>query len=164
MKVYDVEDGYFYSQIHSVVAENITEVEKLWYKKYPSNFIKSIKLHSEYVLSQAKEVDGEMLEDNLVVSVNSADELIKYLHKETDTEKLMEDLERNKYKDRELGIDSFKAWVKSWFTKELKPADYEFNSDGIVLDYKFRTEKRKLKLDKRVTVKIWVKEDCDEES
>ena len=50
MKVFDVQDGYCYSQIHSVVADTMAEAEEIWYKKYPSNKIKTISVHSEYVL------------------------------------------------------------------------------------------------------------------
>lgn len=52
MRVYDIEDGYSYSQIQSVVAENIAEAERVFLGKYPYSKIKSITLHSEYVQIQ----------------------------------------------------------------------------------------------------------------
>lgn len=50
MKVYDIQTGYNYSQVHSVVANNMADAEKAYLAEYPYNTIKEIKLHSEYVL------------------------------------------------------------------------------------------------------------------
>lgn len=55
MKVYDVQDGFSYSQTHCVVADSLAEAEQLWYLRYPSNTIKEIKVHSEYVIVKGKE-------------------------------------------------------------------------------------------------------------
>lgn len=53
MKVYDIESEYCYSaQIHSVVAENMAEAERIFLGKYWPRKIKSIQLHSEYVQIQ----------------------------------------------------------------------------------------------------------------
>jgi len=55
MNVYDIFDGCNYGQIHSVVAENIAEAEKIYLKKYNGVTIKEVKLHSEYVQVQKEE-------------------------------------------------------------------------------------------------------------
>ena len=52
MNIYDIEDGFNYSQTHSVVAENMAEAERIYKAKYWPIEIKSIKLHSEYVQIQ----------------------------------------------------------------------------------------------------------------
>jgi len=52
MKVFDIENGYSYSQTHSVVAENMAEAERIFLAKYWPTTIKAIKLHSEYVQIQ----------------------------------------------------------------------------------------------------------------
>ena len=52
MKVFDIEDGCTYSQVHSVVAENIAEAERIFLGKYWPTTIKAIRLHSEYVQIQ----------------------------------------------------------------------------------------------------------------
>ena len=52
MKVYDIDDGFCYSQIHSVVAENMAQAERIYKTKYPYNIIRNITLHSEYVQVQ----------------------------------------------------------------------------------------------------------------
>ena len=49
MKVYDIDDGYNSYQIHSVVANSISEAERIYKGKYPTNIIKRITLHAEYV-------------------------------------------------------------------------------------------------------------------
>lgn len=52
MKVYDIEDGFNYSQVHSVVAETMAEAERIFKAKYWPVEIKAIRLHSEYVQVQ----------------------------------------------------------------------------------------------------------------
>lgn len=52
MNVYDIETGFSYSQKHSVVAENMSEAERIFLAKYWPTTIKSITLHSEYVQIQ----------------------------------------------------------------------------------------------------------------
>lgn len=52
MKVFDIVDGYSYSQTHSVVAENMAEAERIFLSKYWPTTIKAIHLHSEYVQIQ----------------------------------------------------------------------------------------------------------------
>lgn len=62
MKVYDIKDGYNYSQTHSVVAENMAEAERIYLEKYKNVTIKEIKLHAEYVQVQA--LNGQEDSDN----------------------------------------------------------------------------------------------------
>ena len=50
-KVYDIETTTMSSQTHSVVAENIGQAERLFLAEYPTATIKSVILHSEYVLT-----------------------------------------------------------------------------------------------------------------
>jgi hypothetical protein len=52
MKVFDIQTAYTSAQTHSVVAESMSEAEKIFLRKYPSTEIKQIQLHSEYVLIQ----------------------------------------------------------------------------------------------------------------
>jgi hypothetical protein len=52
MKVYDIEDGYNYAQVHSVVADSMAEAERIYRAKYWPTTIKAIRLHSEYVQIQ----------------------------------------------------------------------------------------------------------------
>jgi hypothetical protein len=52
MNVYDIEDGFNYSQVHSVVAENMAQAERIFEAKYWPTKVKAIKLHSEYVQIQ----------------------------------------------------------------------------------------------------------------
>ena len=52
MKVYDIDDGFCYRQIHSVVADNMAQAERIYIAKYKSRIIRKIELHSEYVLVQ----------------------------------------------------------------------------------------------------------------
>ena len=52
MKVFDIEDGFIYTQTHSVVAENMAEAERIFLAKYGPTTIKAIKLHSKYVQIQ----------------------------------------------------------------------------------------------------------------
>lgn len=52
LKVYDIEDGYNYSQTHSVVAESMADAERIYKKRYNNPIIKNIRLHSEYILVQ----------------------------------------------------------------------------------------------------------------
>ena len=52
MKVFDIETNFSYGQIHSVVAENMAEAERIFLGKYQSIIIKSIRLHSDYVQIQ----------------------------------------------------------------------------------------------------------------
>lgn len=49
MNVYDVNTPYSYSQVHSVVAPNMSIAESVFKAKYPFTKILSITLHSEYV-------------------------------------------------------------------------------------------------------------------
>ena len=60
MKVYDIDDGYTYSQTHSVVAENMAQAERIFHLKYPYNTIKRITLHSEYVQIQGIDEQQEV--------------------------------------------------------------------------------------------------------
>ena len=60
LKVYDVNDGFCYGQIHSVVAENVAQAERIYRFKYPYDTIRTMTLHSEYVQVQGiddKEAD-----------------------------------------------------------------------------------------------------------
>ena len=52
MKVYDIETRYTYSQPHSVVAESMADAARIYNAKYWPTEIKSIRLHSDYVLVQ----------------------------------------------------------------------------------------------------------------
>lgn len=52
MNVYDIETTYNTGQVHSVVAENMAEAERVFLGKYWPTTIKSIKIHSEYVQIQ----------------------------------------------------------------------------------------------------------------
>ena len=52
MNVYDIEDGFNYSQTHSVVAENMAQAERIFEAKYWPTKVKKITLHSEYVQIQ----------------------------------------------------------------------------------------------------------------
>jgi hypothetical protein len=52
MKVFDIETGFNYSQIHSVVADNMGEAERVFRARYWPTEIKAIRLHAEYVLVQ----------------------------------------------------------------------------------------------------------------
>ena len=52
MNVYNITTAYTHAQPHCVVAENIYEVVRIFYKKYPDSSIEQITLHSEYVLIQ----------------------------------------------------------------------------------------------------------------
>ena len=49
MKVYDVKEVGYCSQVHSVVAPNIAIAEKVYLSKYKFASIYSITLHSDYV-------------------------------------------------------------------------------------------------------------------
>jgi len=53
MKVFTIEDGFSYSQVHTVVAESYGDAERLWKEKYKSE-PKSITLYSDYVIVQTK--------------------------------------------------------------------------------------------------------------
>jgi hypothetical protein len=62
MKVYDIVTSFSYGQIHSVVAENMAQAERVFLARYSPAEIKEIRLHSEYVQvqyynEQAKEVE-----------------------------------------------------------------------------------------------------------
>jgi hypothetical protein len=63
LKVYDVNDGFCYGQIHSVVAENMAQAERIYKIKYPYNIIRQITLHSEYVLVQGLDEPQEADDD-----------------------------------------------------------------------------------------------------
>ena len=52
MKVFDIETSFTYGQTHSVVAENISEAERIFLGRYKGTTINTIKLHSEYVKVQ----------------------------------------------------------------------------------------------------------------
>lgn len=60
LKVYDVTDVFCHGQIHSVVAENVAQAERIYRLKYPYATIRTMTLHSEYVQVQGiddKEAD-----------------------------------------------------------------------------------------------------------
>lgn len=63
MKVYDVKEVSYSSQIHSVVAPNIAIAEKVYLDKYPFANIYSITLHSSYV---------EIAPQNIIEAANTA--------------------------------------------------------------------------------------------
>lgn len=63
MKVYDVECGYIYGQTHCVVANSMSEAERIYKGKYPFNTITRIVLHSEYV--QIEKYDEQKKEGKL---------------------------------------------------------------------------------------------------
>jgi hypothetical protein len=48
MNVYDIEDGFRYSDTHCVVAESMAKAEEIWKEKYKATPL-SIKLHSQFV-------------------------------------------------------------------------------------------------------------------
>ena len=52
MKVFDIQTGIGDWQIHSVVAENMAEAERIYKAKYRYTTIQHIILHSEYVQIQ----------------------------------------------------------------------------------------------------------------
>ena len=52
MKVYDIKTHSNYSQIHTVVADNMAEAERIFLAKYKPIVIESITLYSEYVQIQ----------------------------------------------------------------------------------------------------------------
>ena len=52
MNVYDIECQGVFSQKHSVVADSMTEAERIFNGKYWPTTIRSITLHSEYVQIQ----------------------------------------------------------------------------------------------------------------
>lgn len=63
MKVYDIDDGFGYSQTHCVVADNMGEAEELFCQKYKTT-VRAIKLHSEYVI--VKEAASPALVDEVI--------------------------------------------------------------------------------------------------
>ena len=64
MKVYDVYDGFFgATQIHSVVADNMAQAERLFVAKY-KHAIRKIEVHSEYVLVQGLDEPQEAADDH----------------------------------------------------------------------------------------------------
>ena len=52
MKIYDIETVSAYGQVHSVVADNMAQAERIFNAKYWPTDIKAIRLHSEYVQIQ----------------------------------------------------------------------------------------------------------------
>ena len=52
MKVYEIDDGYSPSQRHCVVAENMSEAERVYLGKYRHATIRRITLIAEYVQIQ----------------------------------------------------------------------------------------------------------------
>jgi len=65
MKVYDVYDGFCgATQIHSVVADNMAQAERIYIAKYKSRIIRKIELHSEYVLVQGLDEPQEAADDH----------------------------------------------------------------------------------------------------
>jgi len=50
MKVFDIETVNLCRDIYSVVAKDMATAERLFLKKYPTEKIKRIVLHSEYVI------------------------------------------------------------------------------------------------------------------
>jgi len=64
MKVYDVYDGFCgATQIHSVVANNMAQAERLFVAKYKHS-VQKIELHSEYVLVQGIDEHQEAANDH----------------------------------------------------------------------------------------------------
>lgn len=63
MKVFDIEDEFSGRQIHSVVAENMAEAERIFYAKYGPVDIRSITLHSTYV--QIQGIDEQPKEESI---------------------------------------------------------------------------------------------------
>jgi len=65
MKIYDVYDGFSCAaQIHSVVADNMAQAERIYVAKYKHNTIRKIELHSEYVLVQGIDEQQEAERDD----------------------------------------------------------------------------------------------------
>jgi len=65
MKVYDIYDGFSSAfQIHSVVADNMAQAERIYIAKYKSRIIRKIELHSEYVLVQGLDEPQEADDDH----------------------------------------------------------------------------------------------------
>ena len=65
--VYDISTGTGDYQIHSVVAKNMAEAERIFRGKYWPTTIKAITIHSEYVLVQDMD---EQPRDALLAELN----------------------------------------------------------------------------------------------